>query len=96
MTLAEALEAALNGTATRADVIKAIDAELSKGYEMNLQHEPRNTNNRQLRREIRRDYINYFLDHPEKYQPFMSLREAVRFVEIAKCGCQLPNYYPER
>ncbi len=28
MTLAEALEAALDGTATREDVIKAIDAEL--------------------------------------------------------------------
>jgi len=28
MTLAEALEAAINGTATREDVIKAIDAEL--------------------------------------------------------------------
>ncbi len=30
MTLAEALEAAINGTATRADVIAAIDAELER------------------------------------------------------------------
>jgi len=30
MTLAEALEAALDGTATREDVIKAIDAELEE------------------------------------------------------------------
>jgi len=34
MTLAEALEAALDGKATRQDVIAAIDAELAQEYQM--------------------------------------------------------------
>ena len=54
--------------------------------------ENRMTRTTEERRTIRREYINYFLQNPDKKMDYPLLL-AVRMMEIVKVGATLQNYY---